>query len=190
MSKTTAVAKLTGKAASISGTVGLSFYADYNDERNKAWAKYTPALSISITVLESVAEQFEQGANYLVTFEAVDDGELSEEPASVVYSVEDVVKELQTNPRHASYAKNDHTEQWDSGYKEALRDVLEALNVAVTPDWSDPEQVRAEYERTGINRTNEPPAGKPIEELTSAEAHAAHFAAKREAALVREGRRP
>lgn len=47
----------------------LSFYADYNDERNKEWSKYTPAFNATMTVIPSVAEKFEPGARYLVTFE-------------------------------------------------------------------------------------------------------------------------
>lgn len=48
--------------------VSLSFYADYNDERNKEWSKYTPALSVSMTVIPEVAEHFEVGKNYTLTF--------------------------------------------------------------------------------------------------------------------------
>ncbi len=73
MSKTTAVAKLYTKQPAVDGEqTALFFNADYNDERNKEWSKYTPALSINMTVLNSVAEQFEQGARYLLTFEKSD----------------------------------------------------------------------------------------------------------------------
>jgi hypothetical protein len=68
MSKTTAVATLTGKLES-GEQVALSFSADYNDERNKAWSKYTPGLSVTMYVTEEVAEGFEQGGRYLLTFE-------------------------------------------------------------------------------------------------------------------------
>lgn len=69
MSKTTAVAKLTSKVES-DDQVALTFNADYNDERNKAWAKYTPSLSITMYVTPEVADsQFEQGGRYLLTFE-------------------------------------------------------------------------------------------------------------------------
>lgn len=70
MSKTTAVATLSTKQASGNGLVALFFQADYNDERNKEWSKYTPALGVNMSVREDVAEQFEQGARYLLTFEA------------------------------------------------------------------------------------------------------------------------
>ena len=69
MSKTTAVATLSTMDAKGNGETSLAFYADYGDERNRAWAKYTPALSLSMTVTDAVAEQFEQGGRYLLTFE-------------------------------------------------------------------------------------------------------------------------
>ena len=69
MSKTTAVATLSSKGESNAGQTQLSFSADYNDERNKAWAKYTPGLSVIMHVTDEVAEQFEQGGRYLLTFE-------------------------------------------------------------------------------------------------------------------------
>lgn len=70
MPKMTAVAKLYRKEPQ-SGTeqTALHFTADYDDERNKAWSKYTPALSLTMYVLPSVAENFDIGANYLLTFE-------------------------------------------------------------------------------------------------------------------------
>ena len=69
MSNTTAVATLNTKQDAGNGQVNLFFAADYNDERNKAWAKYTPGLSVNMGVTEEVAEQFEQGGRYLLTFE-------------------------------------------------------------------------------------------------------------------------
>jgi len=51
----------------------VSFTADYEDERNKAWAKYTPALSASLTVLPEVAEKFVNGGRYLMSFELAED---------------------------------------------------------------------------------------------------------------------
>lgn len=69
MSKTTAVVTLNTKGESSAGQKSLSFIADYNDERNKAWAKYTPGLSVQMHVTDAVAEQFEQGGRYLLTFE-------------------------------------------------------------------------------------------------------------------------
>jgi hypothetical protein len=73
MAKTTAVATLNTKTDAGNGQTNLFFAADYNDERNKEWAKYTPGLSVHMGVLDSVAEQFEQGARYLLTFEKAED---------------------------------------------------------------------------------------------------------------------
>lgn len=69
MAKTTAVATLYRKADAGLGQTRLEFNADYSDERNKEWAKYTPGLGLQLTVLESVGEQFEQGGRYLLTIE-------------------------------------------------------------------------------------------------------------------------
>lgn len=64
----TAVANLQVKEAKGDGQTLLAFGADYNDERNKEWAKYTPGLSLQTTVLDEVAENFEQGGRYLLSF--------------------------------------------------------------------------------------------------------------------------
>lgn len=70
---TTAKIKCSSKLEPSDGQVSLGFAADYADERNKEWAKYTPALSVSMTVLESVAERFEPGKAYTLTFEESED---------------------------------------------------------------------------------------------------------------------
>lgn len=70
MSNITAVAKLYGKTEQRDGEQTLlAFSADYNDERNKEWAKWTPAMTLTMVVLNEVAEQFELQANYVLTFE-------------------------------------------------------------------------------------------------------------------------
>lgn len=69
MSKTTAVVTLSNKGHQHGGQTQLSFNADYNDERNKAWAKYTPGISIIMHVTDEVAAGFEHGDRYLLTFE-------------------------------------------------------------------------------------------------------------------------
>lgn len=70
MGKVTAVAKLYGKDPQADGeTTQLNFNADYQDERNKAWSRFTPALSLNMNVLNRVASDFETGENYLLTFE-------------------------------------------------------------------------------------------------------------------------
>ncbi|AYR00963.1 hypothetical protein PP636_gp08 [Arthrobacter phage Hestia] len=67
-SRITAVATLNGKGESNAGQTQLNFNADYNDERNKAWAKYTPGLSVIMHVTDEVAENFDQGSRYLLPF--------------------------------------------------------------------------------------------------------------------------
>lgn len=49
--------------------VNVSFGADYADERNKEWARYTPGLSLTMGLKGSVAEKFEVGKAYTLTFE-------------------------------------------------------------------------------------------------------------------------
>ena len=67
--KTTAVATLSTKKDAGNEQMTLFFCADYNDERNKEWARWTPVLNVHMNVLDSVAEQFTQGGRYLLTFE-------------------------------------------------------------------------------------------------------------------------
>jgi hypothetical protein len=55
------------------GQVALSFQPDYDNDRNKEWAKYTPSLSVSMNVLSEVAEQFEPGEAYTLSFSKNDD---------------------------------------------------------------------------------------------------------------------
>lgn len=52
--------------------VTLEFQADYKDGRNKEWAEYTPALSITMTLKKSVAVNFNVGDAFLLTFEKED----------------------------------------------------------------------------------------------------------------------
>lgn len=77
MSKVTAKVKLNMKGTASDGQVQLSFNADYNDGRNKEWSRYTPSLSLSMYVLESVADQFELNAPYTLTFEKSEEEEAS-----------------------------------------------------------------------------------------------------------------
>jgi hypothetical protein len=65
---TTAKIRLTGKTAVTDGQTILNFSPDYAPGRNKEWAKYTPALSLGMTVLDSVAERFELGQSFTLTF--------------------------------------------------------------------------------------------------------------------------
>lgn len=70
--RTTAKIKLTGKRPEGNpphDQVGLEFHADYDDDRNKEWSKYTPALSLHMTVKPEVAERFEVGQAFTLVFE-------------------------------------------------------------------------------------------------------------------------
>jgi hypothetical protein len=64
----TAKVILNDKGVANDGQVQLVFNADYADGRNKEWAKYTPALSLTMAVTESVAQQFDLGQGYTLTF--------------------------------------------------------------------------------------------------------------------------
>jgi len=46
----------------------VSFLPDYADGRNKEWSLYTPALSLQMTLKGAVADQFEPGTAYTLTF--------------------------------------------------------------------------------------------------------------------------
>jgi hypothetical protein len=48
--------------------VNVSFHADYADGRNKDWARFTPGLSLTIGLRGSVADKFEAGKSYILTF--------------------------------------------------------------------------------------------------------------------------
>lgn len=69
----TAKVKLQSKGEVYDGQVALTFFPDYEDGRNKEWAKYTPGLNFQMTVLESVGEKFNVGDKYTVTFEKSED---------------------------------------------------------------------------------------------------------------------
>ena len=48
--------------------VNVSFLPDYNDGRNKEWARYTPGLSLTMGLKGAVADRFEVGNAYTLTF--------------------------------------------------------------------------------------------------------------------------
>jgi hypothetical protein len=48
--------------------VVVNFAPDYQDGRNKEWSLYTPALSLSMTLKGAVADRFETGKAYTLTF--------------------------------------------------------------------------------------------------------------------------
>ncbi|GAA2092244.1 hypothetical protein [Actinomadura alba] len=47
----------------------VTFGPDYADGRNEEWALYTPSLSLSMNLRGPVADRFEQGSRYTLTFE-------------------------------------------------------------------------------------------------------------------------
>lgn len=68
MSQITAVARCQKQAPTDYGT-NVSFYPAYDSPENQEWATATPSLSVMMTVQNDVAERFEQGGEYLITFE-------------------------------------------------------------------------------------------------------------------------
>ncbi len=46
----------------------VTFVPDYADGRNKGWALYTPALSLTMGLRGAVADWFEVGKAYTLTF--------------------------------------------------------------------------------------------------------------------------
>lgn len=72
MTRITAKVKCTSKQ-DIVDQVALRFEADYADGRNAEWARFTPSLTVSMNVKGDVAEQFEPGGKYTLTFEPSED---------------------------------------------------------------------------------------------------------------------
>jgi hypothetical protein len=70
---TTAKVSLARKNPIEADETDLVFTADYADGRNKEWAKYTPSLSLTMRVVNSVAENFELGQPFVLTFEPAND---------------------------------------------------------------------------------------------------------------------
>lgn len=48
--------------------VNVAFVPDYADDRNKEWARWTPGLSLTMGLKGAVADQFEVGKAYTLTF--------------------------------------------------------------------------------------------------------------------------
>jgi hypothetical protein len=46
----------------------LVFVADYENDANQEWARYTPSLRLTMTVKKAVAEQFKPEGRYTLTF--------------------------------------------------------------------------------------------------------------------------
>lgn len=48
--------------------VTVSFGADYADDRNREWARWTPGLSLTMGLRGSMADRFEVGQSYTLEF--------------------------------------------------------------------------------------------------------------------------
>jgi hypothetical protein len=68
MGSFTAKVKVTNHVRQHNGEHSLSFAVDYADGRNKEWAVATPALSVSMTVKDGVADDVEVGDLFTLTF--------------------------------------------------------------------------------------------------------------------------
>jgi hypothetical protein len=51
----------------------LTFAPDYSDGRNQEWAKYTPALNLTMTVKAEVGNKLNVGDNFTLVFEPEED---------------------------------------------------------------------------------------------------------------------
>lgn len=71
--KVTAKTTLSHVADDWGGNKSLHFSPDYLDGRNAEWAAATPALSLQMTVKPEVADLFEGGGKYTLTFEPTED---------------------------------------------------------------------------------------------------------------------
>jgi heme oxygenase len=69
----TAKVKCASKSPIDSDQFTVRFEADYNDGRNAEWAKFTPALSVSMNVKAEAAAHFEPGTAYTLTFTPSED---------------------------------------------------------------------------------------------------------------------
>lgn len=58
----------TAKTPAGDGQTRLGFSPDYAEGRNSEWAKYTPGLSLAMTVLDEVAAKIRQGQAITLLF--------------------------------------------------------------------------------------------------------------------------
>lgn len=70
--KFTAKVKISSRQVQQEGTeheqVLLTYNADYDDDRNKEWSRYTPSMGVTQLVLPEVAEGIEVGDTFDVLF--------------------------------------------------------------------------------------------------------------------------
>jgi len=79
MSAMTAKAVISSVSEPSDGQQAITMTADYADGANKEWAKYTPGLSVSMTVLEEIVQHvnLRPGAKVTIKFK------VEEEPSPV-----------------------------------------------------------------------------------------------------------
>ncbi len=53
--------------------VTVTFNADYADDRNKEWSRYTPSLNLSMALKGDVADRFTEGDRFTLTFEPTEE---------------------------------------------------------------------------------------------------------------------
>jgi hypothetical protein len=53
--------------------VTLYFGADYENDANKEWSKYTPAIGVTMTVLPEIAKRYNVGDKITLIFESEGD---------------------------------------------------------------------------------------------------------------------
>jgi hypothetical protein len=71
----TAKVTCTAKQPAGDGQTRLGFSPDYADGRNAEWAKYTPGLSLTMAVLDQVADKVAMGQAITLLFTIDDDVE-------------------------------------------------------------------------------------------------------------------
>jgi hypothetical protein len=51
----------------------VAFQPDYDAGRNAEWSEWTPAMSLSMTIKNELADRLEAGQTYTLTFDPTDD---------------------------------------------------------------------------------------------------------------------
>jgi hypothetical protein len=90
----------TAKAPAGEGQTRLGFSPDYLDGRNAEWAKYTPGLTLAMTVLDRVADKIAMGQAITLLFTIDDDDQAVDQGAGHVdVAVQD--EDVATDAPHA-----------------------------------------------------------------------------------------
>lgn len=71
-SKVTAKVYVSNRTEMNDGQVTVAFSPDYKEGRNSEWAKYTPALSLTMVVKKEVADHFPGGRAFTLVFDPED----------------------------------------------------------------------------------------------------------------------